>query len=182
MTLGLGRCLAQAVRPPVWIGLDGSLGVGKTRFVQGFAAEMGVTGRVQSPTFVIENRYRGRVALWHQDLYRLAGPDDETLAGWEENEAGVILVEWAARAEEHPERAICVRIERIDSDETDAAGESRAVAETNPDATELADLDFSDVFARRFVVTWSSPDILDVARLDRAVAAATSLPGVSRHG
>jgi len=188
-TLRLGQCLAEAVLPPVWIGLDGALGAGKTRFVQGFAAGMGFSGRVQSPTFVIENRYGGRVPLQHQDLYRLARPDDEILAGWDENESGVILVEWARRAETVPDRAISIRIERLatENEEPDIAFDDSAEPdEIDPDGSigtrTEGDLDFSDLHPRRFFVTWTSADVVNTKQLDAAVADGKSTGWRSDHG
>jgi tRNA threonylcarbamoyladenosine biosynthesis protein TsaE len=109
-TIALGRSLARGFRPPVWIGLTGPLGAGKTRFAQGVAQGLDYPGRVRSPTFVLENRYAGRIPIVHQDLYRLDIVDDEILAGWEENLDAVILVEWAERAAELPDRAIEIEI------------------------------------------------------------------------
>ena len=56
--------------------LFGDLGAGKTCFVQGLAAGLGVpeTLRVTSPTFTIHAEYPGRLILNHLDLYRLDDP------------------------------------------------------------------------------------------------------------
>lgn len=52
--------------------LDGDLGAGKTQFVQGVAAALGVRAAVTSPTFNILLEYHdGRLPLYHYDLYRL---------------------------------------------------------------------------------------------------------------
>lgn len=109
-TVALGRSLASALQPPVWIGLRGPLGAGKTRLAQGIAQGLGYAGRVRSPTFVLENRYPAATPILHQDLYRLDRVDEEILAGWEENEDAVILVEWPERAAETPERAVDIEI------------------------------------------------------------------------
>ena len=80
------------------IGLIGSLGSGKTVFVQGMAEGLGVNGHIASPTFVIMNLYRGRLAFSHIDLYRLDAPL-ETI-GLDEyiNWDGVTAIEWADKA------------------------------------------------------------------------------------
>ena len=96
-TVSLGRALALALVPPVWVGLTGPLGAGKTRLVQGIADGLHYPGRVRSPTFVLENRYAASVPIVHQDLYRLSDVDEEILAGWEENVDAIVLVEWAER-------------------------------------------------------------------------------------
>ena len=102
-TIELGRQLAALLVPPAWIGLEGVLGAGKTRLVQGVADGLHYPGRVRSPTFVLENRYLADVPILHQDLYRLDAPGDELLEGWDEH-PGLVFVEWAQRAHEHPRR------------------------------------------------------------------------------
>src|SRR5207245_2367539 len=51
--------------------LEGPFGAGKTTFVQGLARGLGVETAVGSPSFAIETQYRGRLRLYHIDLYRL---------------------------------------------------------------------------------------------------------------
>ncbi len=54
------------------LALHGTLGVGKTTFVQGLAEGFGVTGHVTSPTFTIYTIHEGsRRQLVHLDAYRL---------------------------------------------------------------------------------------------------------------
>lgn len=58
------------------IALHGTLGVGKTTFVQGLALGFGITEHVTSPTFTIYNIHRGeKRVLVHLDAYRLEQPD-----------------------------------------------------------------------------------------------------------
>jgi tRNA threonylcarbamoyladenosine biosynthesis protein TsaE len=71
VTAALGRGVASLVIPGDVIVLAGPLGAGKTRFVQGFAAGLDVSGRVTSPTFVLVRRHAGRIPLVHVDAYRL---------------------------------------------------------------------------------------------------------------
>jgi len=99
----LGRAIVEtgARDAPVVIGLIGPLGAGKTCFVRGLAAGLGCPGGVSSPTFTLENEYRGGAfPLRHLDLYRLpAEPGDEDAGLFEEHfsEPGVVAVEWAER-------------------------------------------------------------------------------------
>jgi tRNA threonylcarbamoyladenosine biosynthesis protein TsaE len=111
-TIALGRALAKAFVPPAWIGLEGSLGAGKTRLVQGVAEGLNYAGRVRSPTFVLENRYLADIPILHQDLYRLDAPGEDLLDGWDEH-PGLVLVEWAQRAHQHPDRWIRIRLVEI---------------------------------------------------------------------
>ena len=57
--------------------LSGDLGAGKTQFVQGVAAGLGVRDQVTSPTFNILLTYpAGSLPLYHFDLYRLEEADE----------------------------------------------------------------------------------------------------------
>ncbi|HAV63106.1 MAG TPA: tRNA (adenosine(37)-N6)-threonylcarbamoyltransferase complex ATPase subunit type 1 TsaE [Verrucomicrobiales bacterium] len=80
------------------IGLRGDLGAGKTQFVKGLAAGLGITTRVHSPTFGIVNEYEGgRLPLFHLDLYRLESAEQIVSAGLEGylvQPDGVSVVEW----------------------------------------------------------------------------------------
>jgi tRNA threonylcarbamoyladenosine biosynthesis protein TsaE len=83
------------------IALVGELGAGKTCFVQGLARGLGVppSERVASPTFNIVLEHRGRLPLYHIDLYRLAGADELGELGLESylHGEGVCAVEWMDR-------------------------------------------------------------------------------------
>jgi len=78
--------------------LTGDLGSGKTCFVQGLAAGLGVDKAepVTSPTYALMNQYHGRYALYHFDLYRLADADELDELGFDEifSGPGVKAVEW----------------------------------------------------------------------------------------
>lgn len=78
--------------------LAGDLGSGKTCFVQGLAEGLEVKADepVSSPTYALMNHYRGRVDLFHFDLYRLADADELAELGFDEIFAGpgVKVVEW----------------------------------------------------------------------------------------
>ncbi len=91
-----GRKLASQLREGDCLLLVGELGAGKTCFVRGIAQGLGVEERVTSPTFVLLREHRGRIALYHLDAYRLAGPEDLYQLGVEElaEGDGVLAVEW----------------------------------------------------------------------------------------
>ncbi|MCL2361751.1 MAG: tRNA (adenosine(37)-N6)-threonylcarbamoyltransferase complex ATPase subunit type 1 TsaE [Defluviitaleaceae bacterium] len=96
--------------------LSGPLGAGKTIFAQGFAAGLGYTGQVTSPTFTILQIYEGgRLPMYHFDLYRLEGGIAELEGiGYEEYfyADGVTLIEWPEMAPEAiPAEAIRVEIQ-----------------------------------------------------------------------
>lgn len=75
--------------------VSGELGSGKTTFIRGACRALGVTQPVTSPTYTIGNRYDGRVAVSHLDLYRLAEIGDADWAGLEPYfDDAVVFVEW----------------------------------------------------------------------------------------
>ncbi len=73
-----GAALAARLRPGDVVLVSGDLGAGKTTFVRGALRELGVTGPITSPTFVVGHAYDGAAGpVSHLDLYRLAGMGDE---------------------------------------------------------------------------------------------------------
>ena len=80
--------------------LEGELGAGKTTFVKGLAQGLKAKAKeVNSPTFVLMNIYKGKLPIYHFDLYRLEKPQeieslnmDEYLQG-----DGVAVIEWPKR-------------------------------------------------------------------------------------
>jgi tRNA threonylcarbamoyladenosine biosynthesis protein TsaE len=91
---------AATLQPGDVILLSGDLGAGKTTFVRGLAAGLGIDpGEVSSPTFTIVHEYRGgRLTLYHADLYRLPRAATEDV-GLEEMGVrdGVLAIEWPDR-------------------------------------------------------------------------------------
>jgi tRNA threonylcarbamoyladenosine biosynthesis protein TsaE len=95
------------------VALAGHLGAGKTQWVKGLAAGLGIDpDEVHSPTFTLINEYgpapagagaapaRNRLLLYHVDAYRLAGAAELEAIGFSEMvaaEDGVVAVEWADR-------------------------------------------------------------------------------------
>ena len=98
-TRALGARLAAVARAGDLVCLVGDLGAGKTQLAKGFAAGLGVTDIVSSPTFVLMSEYEGRLRLFHVDLYRLGDATDALAGGLldERQLEGVTLVEWAER-------------------------------------------------------------------------------------
>jgi tRNA threonylcarbamoyladenosine biosynthesis protein TsaE len=117
-TLAAGEELARSLSPGDVVLLYGELGAGKTAFVRGLARGLGADpAEVSSPTFTLVQEYRGRVTLFHVDLYRLDEQEvddlglDELVAG-----DGVVAVEWAERWRGRPDDVIEVRIEDAGED------------------------------------------------------------------
>lgn len=116
-TRELGRFIAGLLEGSDLICLSGELGAGKTTFVQGLADGLGVTDEyITSPTFSLVNEHKGRLTLYHIDLYRLSGPEDIEDIGFSEYPgSGVAAVEWPERAgDELPAERIEISIETAD--------------------------------------------------------------------
>ena len=80
--------------------LDGDLGSGKTTFVKGLAKGLKAKVKdVNSPTFVLMNVYKGRIPIYHFDLYRLEKPQEIESLNINEylQSDGVAVIEWPQR-------------------------------------------------------------------------------------
>jgi tRNA threonylcarbamoyladenosine biosynthesis protein TsaE len=118
-TAAVGHDLARSLTAGSIVLLSGDLGAGKTAFVRGLAAGLGIDPEaVSSPTFTLIQEYRGgRLPLHHVDLYRLQaievddlGIDELTLDG------GVTAIEWPDRLPRTFDGAVRVRIDHGDGD------------------------------------------------------------------
>jgi tRNA threonylcarbamoyladenosine biosynthesis protein TsaE len=118
-TAGAGRQLARTLHAGSVVLLLGDLGAGKTAFVRGLAEGLGVSpDEVTSPTFTLVQEYRrGRLPLFHADLYRLNDPREIDDLGLDEiAEDGVLAIEWAEKLPRPPREATIVRITHGDGD------------------------------------------------------------------
>jgi tRNA threonylcarbamoyladenosine biosynthesis protein TsaE len=97
-----GRRLGSELEVPVFLGLRGPLGAGKSVLARAIARGAGVVEVMPSPTFNLLFRYSGTdgIEVVHMDLYRLRDPSELWELGWEELGQGpeIILVEWPERA------------------------------------------------------------------------------------
>lgn len=97
-TQALANKLANEIKTDAdsqYLLLSGDLGAGKTTFSKFLLAELGVTERVTSPTFVIMNQYQGDNGLKinHVDAYRLSN-DSELEMYLDEFEGSLNIIEW----------------------------------------------------------------------------------------
>jgi tRNA threonylcarbamoyladenosine biosynthesis protein TsaE len=100
-TEALAAELAARLEPGDVVTVAGELGSGKTTFVRGACAALGVRERVTSPTYTIGHRYHGeRAEVSHLDLYRFEGV---SAAEWGDLEpyfeGAIVFVEWPEAGE-----------------------------------------------------------------------------------
>jgi tRNA threonylcarbamoyladenosine biosynthesis protein TsaE len=101
-TSALGKKIGGLLGAGSVVALIGELGCGKTLLTRGVGAGLGVPLRqVNSPSFVLVNEYRGRLPVFHLDLYRIAGEADGVeldIADYLRRAAsGVMIIEWAEK-------------------------------------------------------------------------------------
>lgn len=115
-TFEIAKKLAERAVPGEIYCLTGNLGVGKTVFTKGFAAGLGITGPVSSPTFTILQIYEeGKMPLYHFDVYRIEDIEEMEEIGYEDCffGEGVCLIEWGELIQELlPEGCKKIRIEK----------------------------------------------------------------------
>ncbi len=100
--LKFGQTVAKELFPGAFIALFGDLGVGKTTFVRGIAAEL-LIDDIASPTFTIVRSHRGSaLSLDHFDAYRLADFDELFAIGYQDylDSESVIVMEWCENVPE----------------------------------------------------------------------------------
>ncbi len=101
-TRRIGAALGRWLQPGDIVAVQGPLGAGKTRFIQGIAEGLGVAEPVQSPSFVLIQAYPlpGGGRFYHVDLYRLENPEAVWDLGlWDLfDEMAIIAMEWPERA------------------------------------------------------------------------------------
>jgi len=101
-TFSFGKRVGERLKAGSIIALIGELGCGKTLLTRGICVGLGVSERyVSSPTFIFVNEYRGRLPVFHIDLYRLDTIAEEFEIGildyLAKADSGVIVVEWAEK-------------------------------------------------------------------------------------
>jgi len=97
----LGKVLGRIAEPGDIITLAGNLGAGKTALTQSIGRGLGVEPSVYitSPTFSLLHEYKGRIPLYHMDLYRLRNEGEIEALGFPEYfyGDGLTVIEWPER-------------------------------------------------------------------------------------
>ncbi|MBZ2174872.1 tRNA (adenosine(37)-N6)-threonylcarbamoyltransferase complex ATPase subunit type 1 TsaE [Schnuerera sp. xch1] len=97
------------------LSLTGDLGAGKTTLTKSIGKGLGVNDYITSPTFALINEYKGRVWVYHFDVYRLEGPEDLFDLGYEDYfySNGVSIIEWGDKIMDIlPSNTIEINIEK----------------------------------------------------------------------
>lgn len=98
-TIQLGACLGELAEPGDIFLLSGRLGAGKTCLTQGIARGLGSREYALSPTFVLMREIKGRLPLYHIDLYRLDRINEIADLGLDDYlyGHGLTVIEWAEK-------------------------------------------------------------------------------------
>lgn len=103
-TILIAQQLAKQLSPinsAVHLYLTGDLGAGKTAFTRAFLRELGVTGRIKSPSYALLESYEvAGLNMYHLDFYRFNSPEEWVEAGFRDilEEEAVVLIEWPEKA------------------------------------------------------------------------------------
>ena len=100
-TIAVGEKLGKLLKPGDVVLLTGDLSAGKTTFTKGIGKAIGVKKIINSPTFTIVKEYRGdEFTLYHLDLYRLDGLNqDFDLEEYVQSD-GICVIEWPYQVKE----------------------------------------------------------------------------------
>ncbi|MDE6241000.1 MAG: tRNA (adenosine(37)-N6)-threonylcarbamoyltransferase complex ATPase subunit type 1 TsaE [Anaeroplasmataceae bacterium] len=114
-TIELGKKIGNLLNPSDVLLLTGDLSAGKTTLTKGIGISLGVTKIINSPTFTIVKEYKGKCPLYHLDLYRLDGlNNDFDLEEFIEGD-GVCVIEWPYQVEEIlPKEYLEINLKRLD--------------------------------------------------------------------
>lgn len=84
--------------------LEGDLGAGKTAFTKELAKHLGVTNKVQSPTFILKREYEVThhkiKRIVHVDAYRFTHPREARVLKLEndlKDSSSLVVVEWPSK-------------------------------------------------------------------------------------
>ena len=141
-TIELGGRIGSQLKGGEVIAVCGLLGSGKTHLIKGIAAGAGAgdSRRVNSPTFVIVNEYKGGPGwpdIYHIDAYRLGSIAEFEMLGFDDfcYPQSVVVIEWADKIESALRTIDYIRIELFHAGET----KRKIRIENAPEYIKLAD-------------------------------------------
>ena len=113
-TYNLGKTLALQFKKGDVVLLEGELGAGKSVFIRGVAAGLGITEQIPSPTFTIVNEYCGNaVKINHFDFYRITDSYELYEIGFEDYiySDAISFIEWPSKGKDLlPNKFILIKI------------------------------------------------------------------------
>ena len=116
-TIKLGEKIGNILNAGDVLLLIGDLSAGKTTITKGIGLSLGVKKIINSPTFTIVKSYKGeKCPLYHLDLYRLDGVNNDfDLEEYMESD-GVFVIEWPFQVEEIlPKEYLMIDLNRLDA-------------------------------------------------------------------
>jgi tRNA threonylcarbamoyladenosine biosynthesis protein TsaE len=98
-TIRVGKRIGRLLKSGDIVALVGELGAGKTQFIKGLAAGVGIGNPtyISSPSFTLINEYPGKIPFYHVDLFRLEREKEAEELGLEDylQGGGITAIEWA---------------------------------------------------------------------------------------
>jgi tRNA threonylcarbamoyladenosine biosynthesis protein TsaE len=98
-TIRIGKRIGRLLKAGDVVALVGELGAGKTQFIKGLAAGVGIGNPtyISSPSFTLINEYPGKIPFYHVDLFRLEREKEAEELGLEDyfQGGGITAIEWA---------------------------------------------------------------------------------------
>lgn len=114
-TILFGEKIGRLLKPNDVILLIGDLACGKTTMTKGIGKSLGVRQVINSPTFTIVKEYEGSIPLYHLDLYRMDGIQNDFDLEEYFDKNGVCVVEWPYQVKELlPKEYLKIEMERMD--------------------------------------------------------------------
>lgn len=110
-----GIRFGKLLKPGDIVCLNGDLGAGKTTMTKSIGIGLDVEEYITSPTFTLINMYKGRIVVYHFDVYRLENVDELYDLGFDEYffGEGVCIIEWAEKIDRLiPEDRIIIDIKK----------------------------------------------------------------------
>jgi tRNA threonylcarbamoyladenosine biosynthesis protein TsaE len=114
-TIRVGKEIGSRLLPGDVVALTGELGAGKTQFIKGLAAGVGIenSAYLSSPSFTLIHEYPGEIPFYHMDFFRLAKEEEAEALGLEEyfQGGGITAIEWADKISSLlPKELLSIRI------------------------------------------------------------------------